>query len=246
MPQPPGGDTYILPDEYNSSLRNKRSLLKGYKNKELNVETLVVVDRKMLQNHGRDNITTYVLTILNMVSALFRDGTIGGNINIAVVGLILLEEDQPGLSISHHADQTLSSFCQWQSGLVGKDGSRHDHAILLTGLDICSWKDEPCDTLGFAPISGMCSKYRSCTVNEDSGLGLAFTIAHESGHNLELKLGFELPDLQIIHGFFGMVHDGEGNICKKSEGNIMSPTLAGHNGVFSWSACSRQYLYKFL
>lgn len=45
---------------------------------------------------------------------------------------------------------------------------------------------------------------------------------------------------------FGMVHDGEGNICKKSEGNIMSPTLAGHNGVFSWSACSRQYLYKFL
>lgn len=45
---------------------------------------------------------------------------------------------------------------------------------------------------------------------------------------------------------FGMVHDGEGNVCKKSEGNIMSPTLAGRNGVFSWSACSRQYLHKFL
>uniref|UniRef100_A0A4X1TI66 PLAC domain-containing protein n=1 Tax=Sus scrofa TaxID=9823 RepID=A0A4X1TI66_PIG len=26
----------------------------------------------------------------------------------------------------------------------------------------------------------------------------------------------------------------------------MSPTLAGRNGVFSWSACSRQYLHKFL
>lgn len=36
--------------------------------------------------------------------------------------------------------------------------------------------------IGFAPISGMCSKYRSCTINEDTGLGLAFTIAHESGH----------------------------------------------------------------
>lgn len=36
--------------------------------------------------------------------------------------------------------------------------------------------------VGFAPISGMCSKYRSCTINEDTGLGLAFTIAHESGH----------------------------------------------------------------
>lgn len=43
-----------------------------------------------------------------------------------------------------------------------------------------------------------------------------------------------------------MVHDGEGNVCKKSEGNIMSPTLAGHNGIFSWSSCSRQYLSRFL
>ncbi|XP_055410806.1 A disintegrin and metalloproteinase with thrombospondin motifs 16-like [Bubalus kerabau] len=228
MPKPPKEDLFILPDEYKSCVRQKRSLLKSHRNEELNVETLVVVDKKMMQNHGHENITTYVLTILNMVSALFKDGTIGGNINIAIVALILLEEEQPGLVISHHADHSLSSFCQWQSGLTGKDGARHDHAILLTGLDICSWKNEPCDTLGFAPISGMCSKYRSCTINEDTGLGLAFTIAHESGHN------------------FGMVHDGEGNVCKKSEGNIMSPTLAGRNGVFSWSPCSRQYLHRFL
>ncbi|XP_067914831.1 A disintegrin and metalloproteinase with thrombospondin motifs 16 isoform X2 [Heterodontus francisci] len=228
MPKPPEADIYILPDEYGYLPRNKRSLFKTQKNEKLNVETLVVVDKKMIENHGNENITTYVLTILNMVSTLFKDGTIGGNINIVIVGIVLLEEDQPGLLINHHADRTLNSFCQWQSGLVGKDGNRHDHAILLTGLDICSWKNEPCDTLGFAPISGMCSKYRSCTINEDTGLGLAFTIAHESGHN------------------FGMIHDGEGNVCKKSEGNIMSPTLAGHNGVFSWSACSRQYLYKFL
>uniref|UniRef100_A0A672S6K8 ADAM metallopeptidase with thrombospondin type 1 motif 18 n=1 Tax=Sinocyclocheilus grahami TaxID=75366 RepID=A0A672S6K8_SINGR len=139
-----------------------------------------------------------------------------------------LQTPRLGLSINHHADQSLNSFCQWQSGLIGKNGKRHDHAILLTGLDICSWKNEPCDTLGFAPISGMCSKYRSCTINEDTGLGLAFTIAHESGHN------------------FGMIHDGEGNPCRKTEGNIMSPTLAGNNGVFSWSACSRQYLNRFL
>uniref|UniRef100_A0A4W3HNI1 ADAM metallopeptidase with thrombospondin type 1 motif 16 n=1 Tax=Callorhinchus milii TaxID=7868 RepID=A0A4W3HNI1_CALMI len=228
MPKPPQKDLYLLSDEYGYPPRNKRSLFKTRKNEKLNVETLVVVDKKMIQNHGNENITTYVLTILNMVSTLFKDGTIGGNINIVIVGIVLLEEDQPGLLINHHADRTLNSFCQWQSGLVSKEGNRHDHAILLTGLDICSWKNEPCDTLGFAPISGMCSKYRSCTINEDTGLGLAFTIAHESGHN------------------FGMIHDGEGNVCKKSEGNIMSPTLAGHNGVFSWSACSRQYLHRFL
>ncbi|XP_061531476.1 A disintegrin and metalloproteinase with thrombospondin motifs 16 [Phycodurus eques] len=229
MPKPPTQHLSLLPDEYTFVPRNKRAVMgKKPNNPKLNVETLVVVDRKMMDNHGRENITTYVLTVLNMVSSLFKDGTIGGSINIVIVGLVLLDEDQDGLVISHHADHTLNSFCQWQSTLGGREGQRHDHAILLTGFDICSWKNEPCDTLGFAPISGMCSKYRSCTINEDTGLGLAFTIAHESGHN------------------FGMVHDGEGNICKKSEGNIMSPTLAGHNGIFSWSACSRQYLSRFL
>lgn len=59
-------------------------------------------------------------------------------------------QQQLGLTINHHADQSLNSFCQWQSGLVGKSGKRHDHAVLLTGLDICSWKNEPCDTLGKA------------------------------------------------------------------------------------------------
>uniref|UniRef100_A0A672S5H8 ADAM metallopeptidase with thrombospondin type 1 motif 18 n=1 Tax=Sinocyclocheilus grahami TaxID=75366 RepID=A0A672S5H8_SINGR len=156
------------------------------------------------------------INMLTVVSTCAYNGNLLGNYHIL------------GLSINHHADQSLNSFCQWQSGLIGKNGKRHDHAILLTGLDICSWKNEPCDTLGFAPISGMCSKYRSCTINEDTGLGLAFTIAHESGHN------------------FGMIHDGEGNPCRKTEGNIMSPTLAGNNGVFSWSACSRQYLNRFL
>ncbi|CAG6015861.1 unnamed protein product [Menidia menidia] len=229
MPKPPGEDVFILPGEYKFIPRNKRAVLqKNRDGQKLNVETLVVVDRKMMDNHGHKNITTYVLTVLNMVSSLFKDGTIGGNINIVIVGLVLLDEEQDGLVINHHADHTLNSFCHWQSTLGDRESRHHDHAILLTGLDICSWKNEPCDTLGFAPISGMCSKYRSCTVNEDTGLGLAFTIAHESGHN------------------FGMVHDGEGNICKKSEGNIMSPTLAGHNGIFSWSSCSRQYLSRFL
>ncbi|XP_047014477.1 A disintegrin and metalloproteinase with thrombospondin motifs 16 isoform X2 [Ictalurus punctatus] len=182
VPRPPAEDVYVAPDEYKSAPRGRRAATLSA-NPRRNVETLVVVDQKMMENHGRENVTTFVLTVLNMVSTLFKDRTIGGDINVVIVGLILLSGEQDGLVISHHADHTLSSFCQWQSALAGREGRRHDHAILLTGLDICSWKNEPCDTLGLAPISGMCSKYRSCTVNEDTGLGLAFTIAHESGHN---------------------------------------------------------------
>uniref|UniRef100_A0A8C2JPE4 ADAM metallopeptidase with thrombospondin type 1 motif, 18 n=1 Tax=Cyprinus carpio TaxID=7962 RepID=A0A8C2JPE4_CYPCA len=197
-PKRPTEDHFVMPDEFEQQSRVKRSEITSSKEGGLNVETLVVADRKMLEKHGRENVTTYVLTVMNMVSSLFKDGTIGNDINIVVVSLLLLEKDPLGLSINHHADQSLNNFCQWQSGLIGKNGKRHDHAILLTGLDICSWKNEPCDTLGFAPISGMCSKYRSCTINEDTGLGLAFTIAHESGHN------------------FGMIHDGEGNPSQAS------------------------------
>ncbi|XP_022082349.1 A disintegrin and metalloproteinase with thrombospondin motifs 16-like isoform X2 [Acanthaster planci] len=182
----------------------------------------------MIRNHGDEKITSYVLTILNMVTSLYKDATLGNTINIVLVSLLLLQDDQPGLNIDHHADHSLNSFCQWQSTLTTPNGSQHDHAILLTGMDICSWKNEPCDTLGFAPIGGMCSKYRSCTINEDTGLGLAFTVAHESGHS------------------FGMVHDGDGNDCKKSSGYIMSPTLSGNNGRFHWSPCSQDYITTFL
>lgn len=68
MPKPPEEDTFVLPDEYKLIPRNKRAVLgKSQVNHKLNVETLVVVDRKMMDNHGHENITTYVLTVLNMV-----------------------------------------------------------------------------------------------------------------------------------------------------------------------------------
>lgn len=68
MPKPPEEDTFVLPDEYKFIPRNKRAVLgKSQVNHKLNVETLVVVDRKMMDNHGHENITTYVLTVLNMV-----------------------------------------------------------------------------------------------------------------------------------------------------------------------------------
>ena len=45
----------------------KRSPVKNQKGGTLNVETLVVADRKMLEKHSKENITTYILTVMNMV-----------------------------------------------------------------------------------------------------------------------------------------------------------------------------------
>lgn len=67
-PQPPTEDTYLRFDEYGSSGRPRRSA--GKSQKGLNVETLVVADRKMVEKHGKGNVTTYILTVMNMVSVV--------------------------------------------------------------------------------------------------------------------------------------------------------------------------------
>lgn len=61
-----------MPDEFERPEaegpgRAKRSPINSNRVGGLNVETLVVADRKMLEKHGRDNVTTYILTVMNMV-----------------------------------------------------------------------------------------------------------------------------------------------------------------------------------
>lgn len=66
-----------MPDEFATPAaqepgRAKRSPIDSNRVGGLNVETLVVADRKMLEKHGRDNVTTYVLTVMNMVRTMFH------------------------------------------------------------------------------------------------------------------------------------------------------------------------------
>ncbi|XP_069736178.1 A disintegrin and metalloproteinase with thrombospondin motifs 12 isoform X3 [Phaenicophaeus curvirostris] len=164
--------------------------------KERWVETLVVADSKMVEYHGSDHVESYILTIMNMVTGLFRDPSIGNAIHIVLVRLILFEEEEQGLKIVHHADKTLASFCKWQKSVNPKSDvnpTHHDVAVLLTRKDICAGMNRPCETLGLSHLSGMCQPHRSCNINEDSGLPLAFTIAHELGHSR--GWGFCLDDV---------------------------------------------------
>ncbi|KAK7101026.1 hypothetical protein V1264_023874 [Littorina saxatilis] len=212
---------------------------------ERHVETLVVVDKKMVdyyQHHHNmrhpDGLTAYVLTIMNIVAKLFHDPSIGNAINIVVTKLIIFTGDADDTlpQISYHADKSLDSFCRWQHRLLGQTSSgqgraSHDNAVLLTRYDICTYKNEPCGTLGLAPVEGMCEKERSCSINQDIGLASAFIIAHEIGHN------------------FGMHHDGAGNTCGlpgQEPARIMAARLTKDTSPFQWSSCSRAYITDFL
>ncbi|KAI8509615.1 A disintegrin and metalloproteinase with thrombospondin motifs 6 [Branchiostoma belcheri] len=209
--------------------RHRRSISRDH-----TVEVLVVADKMMVGYHKAKNMESYLLTIMNIVAKLYRDASIGNLINIVVTRLILITGNQPELEITNHADKSLDSFCKWQESIrPRKDDygiADHDNAVLMTRLDICTNKNEPCGTLGLAPVNGMCKEARSCNINEDIGLASAFTIAHEMGHN------------------FGMQHDGMGNECglNGEPARIMAAQLTRDAQPFSWSRCSREYITNFL
>ncbi|XP_014473812.1 PREDICTED: A disintegrin and metalloproteinase with thrombospondin motifs 7-like [Dinoponera quadriceps] len=210
--------------------RSKRSI-----STPRHVEVLVVADWTMTLFHQDGDVETYLLTIMNMVSSLYLDPTIGNFINIVVVKITLIEdkEKEKELNISDSADDTLYHFCKWQQEQNPGDDSHpnhHDVAILVTRRDICSRKSI-CSTLGVAHVAGMCQPDRSCSVNEDNGITLAHTITHELGHN------------------FGMYHDTEKIGCSKRDGDtlhVMTPSFEVDAVGVAWSRCSRRDITNFL
>ncbi|XP_020715163.1 A disintegrin and metalloproteinase with thrombospondin motifs 6 isoform X2 [Ceratitis capitata] len=193
------------------------------------VEALIVADATMVAFHSK--LETYLLTIMNMVSALYKDPSIGNLIEIVVVKMILLDEREahPDLNLTQNAQKNLDTFCRWQHNLKkDNDKDHHDVAILITRTNICG---NNCMTLGLANVGGMCKPKQSCSVNEDNGIMLSHTIAHELGHN------------------FGMFHDTAKIGCHPRIGSIvhiMTPTFGADTLQVCWSNCSRKYITQFL
>lgn len=88
---------------------NKRSI-----SSPRHVEALVVADQSMVAFHQDGDVETYLLTIMNMVSSLYKDPAIGNHIKVVVVRIVLLEEDesQPDFNVTHLAESNLHNFCR--------------------------------------------------------------------------------------------------------------------------------------
>ncbi|KAM4593749.1 A disintegrin and metalloproteinase with thrombospondin motifs 17 isoform 1-T1 [Odontesthes bonariensis] len=221
--------------------RRKRDTI--HLHKTYTVETVVVADFDMVQYHGAEVAQRFLLTVMNMVNNMFHHKSLGVRINIRVTKLVLLHIRPETLKVGHHGEKSLESFCNWQHQEFGRPrylGTNHitggrddippvDTAVLVTRTDFCVHKDEPCDTVGIAYLGGICSAKRKCVLAEDNGLNLAFTIAHELGHNM------------------GISHDEDHANCS-SHSHIMSGEwVKGRNpSDLFWSSCSRNDLENFL
>lgn len=78
------------------------------------VEALVVADASMVAFHQEGDIETYLLTIMNMVSSLYKDPAIGNLVKVVVVRIVLVEEDEAhhDFNVTTDAKQSLHSFCR--------------------------------------------------------------------------------------------------------------------------------------
>ncbi|KAH7974909.1 hypothetical protein HPB49_021379 [Dermacentor silvarum] len=200
---------------------------------EQHVEVLVAADSKMARYHGK-NLKHYILTLMAAVAHIYKDPSIGNLLNIAVVKLLIMEEDEDNDIISPNASNTLKNFCRWQQQHNHPEDSHpyhHDTAILLTREDLCRLP-KTCDTLGLAQSGMICDPHGSCAVVEDNGLSAAFTIAHELGHVLNIP------------------HDDDQKCAKyrlaSQPLHVMARMLDYNSHPWSWSACSRHYVTNFL
>ncbi|XP_034372581.1 A disintegrin and metalloproteinase with thrombospondin motifs 20 isoform X1 [Arvicanthis niloticus] len=225
-----------IKDEAGFRLAGERSPLHSRNKRFLSypryVEVMVTADAKMVHHHGQ-NLQHYVLTLMSIVAAIYKDSSIGNLINIVIVKLVVIHSEQEGPVISFNAATTLRNFCLWQQSqnvLDDAHPSHHDTAVLITREDICGAK-EKCDTLGLAELGTLCDPSRSCSISEENGLSAAFTIAHELGHvfNVPHDDSFKCKEAGVKHQY-----------------HVMAPTLNYHTSPWTWSACSQKHITEFL
>uniref|UniRef100_A0A8C4QS82 ADAM metallopeptidase with thrombospondin type 1 motif 19 n=1 Tax=Eptatretus burgeri TaxID=7764 RepID=A0A8C4QS82_EPTBU len=144
------------------------------------------------------------------------------------------------LYVGHNGERILESFCHWQqqeveNGIGYNYLSRHvdvlpgsyDTAVFITGYD-CHGPVK-CNLSGIAYLGGLCSRWRKCVLSEARGRDLAFTIAHELGHNM------------------GMGHDNDNSACGLGPNIMTGEWISGRNNTqIGWSACSRLDLQHFI
>uniref|UniRef100_A0A0K0DWH0 Peptidase M12B domain-containing protein n=1 Tax=Strongyloides stercoralis TaxID=6248 RepID=A0A0K0DWH0_STRER len=214
---------------------NKRDIVN--EENEIIIEIAIFADYLMIKHfydiYGKDDhikeLKRFVIATVNNVDSLYKHQTLNSNIHFRIKRIDIMEKEPLELESTKHdngeVNKLLKTFCEYQQKMKPtnrNDPKYWDHALLFTGYDI--YGGELKNIAGFAPVKGMCSEVRSCTINEGIDFGSVFVVTHEIGHNL------------------GMYHDGQ-NECH-TDCCIMAPSIG--SGKTKWSLCSSTEMKIFV
>ncbi|KAK6328108.1 hypothetical protein J4Q44_G00000860 [Coregonus suidteri] len=162
----------LLEHKLTESERKRRHAKKD----DYNIEVLLAVDDSVVRFHGKEHVQNYVLTLINIVDEIYHDESLGTNINIVLVRMIMVGYRQSISLIERgNPSRSLEQVCRWANTQQRRDPDHaeyHDHAIFLTRQDF-----GPAGMQGYAPVTGMCHPLRSCTLNHEDGFSSAFVVA---------------------------------------------------------------------
>lgn len=96
-------------------------------NNAYTMEVMVAVDRKMKEYH-RENLKAYVLTLMSIVSDIYADASIGNSINVAVVHILVLNDDLH-VESNHVGKWMIYDFLLWLSNDI------MENMFWLVGVD---------------------------------------------------------------------------------------------------------------
>ncbi|CAI4233071.1 unnamed protein product [Auanema sp. JU1783] len=223
----------ILENRMHNLMDTRKAVMK---NGDMTIELAVFADdalwRHFLQLHHQNadaELHKFILAAVNNIDILFTQRSIEPHIDIRVVRYQVMKSPPRTMAHSSHSsgdvDRLLDAFCEFQHSInpPSDDDPRHwDHALLFSGYDL--YRDGLKTVAGYAPVKGMCSGQRSCTINEGLDFGSVFVVTHEMGHSL------------------GMYHDGDNECDLRC--CIMSPSVG--SGKTRWSHCSVNEMSSFL
>ncbi|XP_022802291.1 A disintegrin and metalloproteinase with thrombospondin motifs 18-like isoform X3 [Stylophora pistillata] len=188
------------------------------------LEAALIVPKTYEEKYGTNQFATILLTIANMVAAMYQDPSIGKIKVYYVVTKIIVMESTVTLANFSKIDSNskkLTKMLKWAGPATLKSNGDPDH------YDVFSYVSDWIKVGGLAIANMMCSKSGwNGNVNADVGLQTALHVAHEIGHNLFLD------------------HDKDVG-CPQHQ-YIMDATLPSGIYAATWSNCSRKKLEEVL